>query len=237
MLRSLRRDLDPQPFGQAPESFAIRVAVVDPPLRAVEHGEERTNRLGADLGLEPFVALVPRFHTEIVVLVLIEQVEELQVLLTRMGHHVGRVIDDLLQIPERHPHQVSQLAGERLEEPDMADRHGQLDVTHSLAAHFGQSDLDAATVADMPAETDPLELPAVALPVLDRAEDAFTEQTVPLRFEGTVVDGLGLRHLAERPRTDLFRRGDLDLDVIEVRGVLISRSREINHRSIPPGRA
>ena len=164
MLRRLGRDLDPQPLGQAAESFAIRVAVVDPPLRAIKHGEERANRLGADFGLEPLVTLITRFHAEVVVLILVEQIKELEVLLTRMRHHIGRIIDDLLQIPERHPDQVSQLAGERLEEPDMAYRHSQLNMAHALAANLGQGDLNTTAVAHVPAETDPLELSAVGIP-------------------------------------------------------------------------
>jgi hypothetical protein len=43
-----------------------------------------------------------------------------------------------------------------------------------------------------------LVLAAQALPVGDRAKDSGAEQSVPLRFEGAVVDGLGLGDFATR---------------------------------------
>ena len=89
--------------------------------------------------------------------------------------------------------------GSALEEPDVGDRHGQLDVAHPLAAHLALRDLDAAPVADDAAEPDPLVLAAVALPVLDRTEDALAEQPVLLRLERPVVDRLRLGDLAVAP--------------------------------------
>ena len=79
------------------------------------------------------------------------------------------------------------------------DRHGQLDVAEPLAAHLGLRHLDAAAVADHAAVADALVLAAVALPVLDRAEDLLAEQAVLLRLERAVVDRLRLGHLAVRP--------------------------------------
>ena len=55
-----------------------------------------------------------------------------------------------------------------------------------------RSQIDAAVA-------DALVLAAVALPVLDRAEDPLAEQAVLLRLERAVVDGLRLGHLAVRP--------------------------------------
>ena len=72
-------------------------------------------------------------------------------------------------------------------------------MAHALAPHLGQRHLDAAAVADDAAVADPLVLAAMALPVLDRTEDALAEQAVPLRLERAVVDGLGLGDLAPRP--------------------------------------
>jgi hypothetical protein len=72
-------------------------------------------------------------------------------------------------------------------------------VPHPLAPHLRQRDLDAAAVADVTPEPDPLELPAVALPVLDRPEDPLAEEAVLLGLEGPIVDRLGLRDLTERP--------------------------------------
>src|SRR5690606_1477687 len=46
---------------------------------------------------------------------------------------------------------------------------------------------------------------------------ARAEETVTLRLERAVVDGLGLLDLAERPGADLLRARDRDLDLIEHR--------------------
>jgi hypothetical protein len=58
-----------------------------------------------------------------------------------------------------------------------------LDVAHSLAAHLRARDLDPALVADDPLVPDALVLPAGALPVLGRAENALAEQPVSLGLQ------------------------------------------------------
>ena len=97
----------------------------------------------------------------------------------------------------------------------MADGRGQLDVAHALAADLGAGDLDAAAGADFALIADAFVFAAVALPVLGRAKDAFTEQAVALRLQGAVVDGLGLFHLAIAPFADLLGRGEPDLDRVK----------------------
>src|SRR5258705_5699776 len=97
-------------------------------------------------------------------------------------------------------------------------RHGarELDMPHALATQLGERDLDAALLADHPAVLQALVLSAQALVVLDRPEDLGAEQAVPLRLESAVVDRLGLLYFAVGPRTDFFRRGDPDLDRVEL---------------------
>ena len=51
-------------------------------------------------------------------------------------------------------------------------------MAHSLPADGGLRHLDAAAVADHALIADLFVLAAVALPVLDRSEDALTEETV-----------------------------------------------------------
>src|SRR4029077_7123959 len=75
----------------------------------------------------------------------------------------------------------------------------------------------AALVADHAAVLHALVLAAETLPVGDRAKDAGAEQTVALRLEGAVVDGLGLGDFAMRPAPDFFRRRQADTDGVEVR--------------------
>jgi hypothetical protein len=168
-------------------------------LLDVDALQQRPHRRRADVGAEPGVALFPGLGAQGEVLLLIEQLLEFHLLLAGIDDDVARVVDDPLELPQRDVEQVAHRAGQRLEEPDVRHRHAELDVAHALAPHLGQRDLDAAAVADHAAIADPLVLAAVALPVLDRTEDALAEEAVPLRLEGAVVDGLGLGDLAPGP--------------------------------------
>src|SRR2546422_9940308 len=164
----------------------------------------------------------------------------------------SRVVDHPLQVPQGHVEEVPHRRRQRFEEPDVRHGDGQLDVPHALAPHLGERHLDAAAVADHAAVADALVLAAVALPVLDRAEDALAEQPVPLRLEGAVVDGLGLGHLAPGPpgplplqlqalallgvagAADLLGRGDADLDEVKARALGLAPAPEIDHQvSLP----
>ncbi len=125
-------------------------------------------------------------------------------------------VQDLLEDARRHVEQQADAARRALDEPDVADRRGQLDVAHALAADLGPRDLDAALVADDALVADALVLAAVALPVLLGTEDALAEQAVALGLERAVVDGFRLGDLASRPRADLFGRGERDPDRVEI---------------------
>src|SRR5204863_332195 len=83
---------------------------------------------------------------------------------------------DPLEVARADVEEDSQARGRALEVPDVADRAGQLDVAHPLAADLRARDLDAAFVADDALVPNPLVLAAVALPVLRRTEDALVEQ-------------------------------------------------------------
>src|SRR5690606_3045982 len=121
--------------------------------------------------------------------------------------------------------------GQRLEEPDVRDRRGQVDMAHALAAHLGQGHLGAALLADHAAVLHALVLAAQALVVLHRPEDGGAEQAVAFGLEGAVVDGLGLLHFAVGPRTDQVRGSERDLDRVEVRGrtVLVEEVQKVFH--------
>src|SRR6185295_9503888 len=116
-------------------------------------------------------------------------------------------VDDLLQAGGLHVEQGAQAAGHGLEEPDVDDGGGQLDVAHALAADPAVGDLDAAAVADHTLILHAAVLAAGALPVLLGAEDALAEEAVLLGPVGAVVDRLGLLDLAERPGADVVRAG------------------------------
>ena len=80
----------------------------------------------------------------------------------------------------------------------MCDRYFELDVPHTLTAHFLLRDLDTASVTDDTTIADALVLTAVAFEVLHRTEDALTEEPITLGLVGAVVDGLRLEHFTTR---------------------------------------
>src|SRR5204863_10202875 len=96
-------------------------------------------------------------------------------LLVDPGDDRGREVEDLLEFLGRHVEQVADAAGHALEEPDVADRGGEVDVAHTLAANLRAGHLHPAALADDALVTDALVLAAVALPVLGRTEDALAE--------------------------------------------------------------
>ena len=116
--------------------------------------------------------------------------------LARVDHHVVLVVDDALERAGGHVEQQAEAARHALQEPDVGDRHGELDVAHALAAHAGDRHLDAAAVADHVLVLDALVLAAGALVVAHRAEDLLAEQAARLGLEGAVVDRLGILDLA-----------------------------------------
>ena len=78
-------------------------------------------------------------------------------------------------------------------------------MAHPLATHLGASHLDPTALTDDALEAHALVLAAVALPVTGRAEDLLAEESVLLRLQSPVVDGLRLLHLAMAPLTDIVR--------------------------------
>src|SRR5213596_3411887 len=133
--------------------------------------------------------------------------------------HVFLEVEDLLQLAQGHVQQLADAAREPLEEPDVGDGRGELDVPHPLPAHAGAGHLDAAFVAHDTRALHALVLATGALVVLRRAEDPRAEQAVALGLERSVVDGLGLLHLTVRPVTDLLGRGELDPDRVKRDGL------------------
>src|SRR5438309_1256336 len=96
------------------------------------------------------------------------------------------------------------------------------------------NDLDAALLAHDPAVLHALVLAAVALVVLHWSEDLRAEEPVALRLEGSVVDGLGLLHLAVRPLADLLRRGERDSDGGKGKRILgfLEETEDVTHGSL-----
>ena len=97
----------------------------------------------------------------------------------------------------------------------MRDGGGEFDMAHAFAADLRDGDFNAAFFADNTLIFHALVLTAQAFIILDRTEDAGTEQAVTLGLERAIIDGFGLLDLAERPRPDALGRGNADLDLIE----------------------
>ena len=208
---------DLQALGEALGlQFALRLGDFDlqvlGDLLQVHALENFADRLGADHRRKAVLAV---FVERAQIVVLAEQLTVLERRQAGVEHDVRFKIEDALEILERHVEQQADARGQRLQEPDMGDRRGERDVPHALAPNARQRDFDAALLADDALVLHALVLAAQALVILNRPEDARAEQSVALGLEGTVVDRLRLLDLAERPREDLLRARDRDLNLVE----------------------
>src|SRR3989344_4488748 len=140
----------------------------------------------------------------------------LALVLMHLGHDVTGKIGDLLQVADGHVKDEPDLRGNAAQEPDVGDGRGELDVPHPLAADDRAGDLHAALVADNALVADAAVFPAVAFVVLRGPENALVEEALPLGFRGSVVDGLGLGHLAVGPGQYLVRRREAERDGFKI---------------------
>ncbi len=99
--------------------------------------------LGAHGGVEVAVLLAG-----LRVLFLGQQLAAFQGGQARLGHHVGFEIQHALDVAQGHVQHQADARRQRLQEPDVGDRRGQVDVAHALAApparvtsvpHFSQT--------------------------------------------------------------------------------------------------
>src|SRR4029079_975663 len=104
----------------------------------------------------------------------------------------------------RDVQQQTKATGRALDEPDVGDRRCELNVSHALSTPLAARDFDASLIADDALVAHALVLAAVALEVLLRSKDLFTEQAVFLRLERAVVDRLRLGYLAVGPAPNLL---------------------------------
>ena len=178
----------------------------------VEVHQHDADGFGADPGGEGVLAIFVLRREQLVLgqqLVLLERGQ------ARLDDDIALEVEDALELLQLHVEQQADAARQRLQEPDVGDRRGQLDMAHALAADLRDGHFDAALFADDALVLHALVLAAQAFVILDRTEDARAEQAVTLGLERAVVDGLGLLDLAEGPGTDLVRRGDADADLVE----------------------
>src|SRR5205085_7506070 len=183
--------------------LALREEVAAAREAVLERGERLVTvdvdalRLGLDLVLETVDVLRPLLDVD-------------------RGDDRRGEVEDLFELARCDVEQVADAARHALEEPDVRDRRGEVDMTHALPAHLLPRHLDAAALADDSLVADALVLAAVALPVARRPEDALAEQAVALRLERAVVDRLRLRDLTRRPVADLLAGGKPDPNCVEI---------------------
>ncbi len=134
----------------------------------------------------------------------------------RLGDDVVFEVENALYILQRHVEQRRNARRKRLQEPDVGNGSGELDVAHALTANARQRNFDAALFADDALVLHALVLAAQAFVVLDRSEDAGAEQTIAFRLERTIVDRFRLLDLTIRPGENLLRRRNRDPDGIEI---------------------
>jgi hypothetical protein len=182
-------------------------------LQQLEHG------LGAHARVELVAMLFDGFEVHLVG----QQLAALQRRHARIDDDEGFEVEHALDLAQRHVEHEADARRQRLQEPDVRGRARELDVAHALAAHLGLRDFHAALLADHAAMLEALVLAAKTFVILHGSEDLGAEQAVTFRLERAVVDGLRLLHFAVRPGADHVRRGQADLDAVELfdRSVLL----------------
>ena len=124
--------------------------------------------------------------------------------LARIDHNVGFEIQHPFEFTKSDVEKVADAGRQSFEEPHMRAGAGQFNVTEAFAADARQRDFHAALVADDSAMLHPLVFAAETFPVGYGSKDSGTEQPVPLRLEGPVVDGFRLCYFTMAPASDLL---------------------------------
>ena len=180
--------------------------------------EQLLDRLGTHGSLERAVAVGVFGFAEFV---LGEELAEFERGVAGLGDDVILVVDHALKLAGAHVEHQADARRHALVEPDVGNRHGQFDVAHALAAHAAEGHFHTAAVADDTLVLDALVFAAGALPVTGGPEDPLAEEAAFFRFEGAVVDGFRVLHLALGPGADDVRGSDGDRDLVEGLGALV----------------
>ena len=148
-----------------------------------------TDRFSTDHGGEAVLAV---FVLRLQIFIFGQQLAILERGQTRLENDVIFKIQNPLEIFQRHVEQQTDAARQRLQEPDVRNGCGQLNMAHALAPNARQRHFDRAFFADDALVLHALVLAAKTFVVLDRPEDARAEQAITLRLERAVVDGFRL---------------------------------------------
>ncbi len=183
----------------------------------VDAREDLADALGAHDGLEGVAVLLE----VVLVLGLGQELVGLERRVAGIGHEIVLVVDHAVEGAGRHVQQQADAARGALEEPDVRDGHGQLDVAHAVSAHAGDGHFDAAAVADDALVLDALVLAAGAFPVARGPEDLLAEEAVALGAVGAVVDRLRIADFAVAPGADDVGRSQRDADGVVLVGIAL----------------
>ena len=167
---------------------------------------------GADQRHERVLAI---FVLSAQIFVFRQQLAVLQRRQIRVKHDVGFKIQNPLEIFQRHIKQQADTRRQALQEPDMRDRCRQRNMAHALAPDTAERYFNAALFADNALILHALVLAAQAFVILDRPEDAGTEQAITLRLESPVVDCLWLLDFAKRPRENFLWAGNANVNIVK----------------------
>ena len=132
-----------------------------------------------------------------------------------INNDIGFEIQDAFDITQRDIENHTHAGRKALQEPNVRNRAGQFNVAHAFAADFGKCDFNAALLADDTLMFQALVFAAKTFVVLNRSENLCAEQAVAFGFERTVVNCLRLLYFTVRPRTNLFRGSNADLDRVK----------------------
>ena len=187
-------------------------------LREFDFAQEHLDRFRAHPGHEFFAVLFLRFA----IFHLGQELRFRERRVARIDHDVVLVIDDALELARAHVEHQAKPRRHAFVEPDVRDRHSQLDVAHALTTHARERHFDAATVADHALVLDALVFSAGAFPVTRRTENAFAKQAALFRLEGAVVDRLRILDFALAPGTHRVAGSDADGDLIETDGAFFA---------------
>lgn len=88
----------------------------------------------------------------------------------------------------------------------MSDRNDQLNMPHTLTAYFLFRNFYTTTITNNALVTYTFIFSTMTFIIFYRSEYTFTEQTVPLRFICTVIDGFWFQDFTARPFKNFFRR-------------------------------
>src|SRR5690625_2287503 len=107
----------------------------------------------------------------------------------RIDDHVVLVVNDPFQTPGSHIENQTDPARHTLQEPDVRNRNGELNVPHPFTADTRNRYLNSTAVTNDILVFDPLVFSAGAFVIPDRPENPLTEKSSRLRLKGAIIDG------------------------------------------------